>query len=71
MSVAPSPKSHAHMVGFPLERSVKLTESGASPDRGTPSKSALIAGQLSTVINACFVTVPVAPNWFEAVRVTV
>jgi len=71
MSVAPSPKSHAHMVGFPNERSVKLTDRGIAPVRGFPSKSASIAGQLSTVMKACLVTVPVPPNWFEAVSVTV
>ena len=40
MDVPSSPKSHDHEVGFSVERSVKLTGSGAVPEAGVPVKSA-------------------------------
>ena len=70
--IPPSPKSQFHMVGFPVERSVNWTVSGASPLRGDAVKSALIPGvTCPTVMNACFVSVSDDPYWFDAVRVTV
>jgi len=68
MSVAPSPKSHAHMVGFPVERSVNRTVNGAFPSLGSAAKSAMITfGE--TVTNWVFITVSEL-YWFDAVRVT-
>jgi hypothetical protein len=43
----PSPKVHAQEVGFPVERSVKLTVRGVFPEVGVPENSA--TGDVLTV----------------------
>lgn len=40
MLVPPSPKFQLQDVGLLVDKSVKLTESGAEPDTGDPLKSA-------------------------------
>ena len=36
LDTEPSPKSHCHLFGSPVERSVKLTVSGEVPEVGNP-----------------------------------
>ena len=57
VDVAPSPNVQAHDVGVPVDRSVKLTISGALPMVGVALKSAVGAGGAVTVMNATFVFV--------------
>ncbi len=49
-SVVPSPKSHDHMVGLPVEVSVNWTVSGAVPVVGAAVKSATIPPDWVTVM---------------------
>ena len=54
MSVVPSPKSQAHMVGFPVERSVNFTVSGAVPDVGSALNLASMIQEGSTMMYFSF-----------------
>ncbi len=49
--VAPSPKSHSHCVGLPLDVSVNCTASGAAPDVGVAENPAVggVGNDVSTV----------------------
>ncbi len=44
LTAVPSPKSHDHDVGLPVDVSVKVTASGATPDVGDAVKLATGAG---------------------------
>jgi len=63
-----SPKSQFHMVGFPVDRSVKVTVRGAYPLVGVPTKSALI--DTSRTVTSCDLETVSEVYWFDAVSVT-
>ena len=70
VDVPPSPKVHDQLVTEPLDRSVKLTSSGASPPVGVPLNSAVgPAGGEPTVMYPTLVS-PSEPAGPLAVSVT-
>ncbi|OQA58290.1 MAG: hypothetical protein BWY45_01258 [Euryarchaeota archaeon ADurb.Bin294] len=70
-SVVPSPKSHAHMVGLPVDVSVNWTVSGAVPDVGVAVKFATMPPDWVTVMYPSFVLVLEPPVAELAVSFTV
>jgi len=71
MEVPPSPKSHAHIVGFPVEVSVNCTVSGAVPEVGVAVKFATIPPAWVTVMYPSFILVLDPPVAELAVSFTV
>ena len=68
--MVPSPKSHDHPVGDPVEVSVNFTSSGAVPVVGVAVKSATGEGAGSPATSTVRVTVAEPPA-FVTVRLTV
>ncbi|OQB34600.1 MAG: hypothetical protein BWY05_01587 [Euryarchaeota archaeon ADurb.Bin165] len=71
MSVVPSPKSHAHIVGPPTERSVNFTLRGAVPDAGSALNLASMMQEGSTIMYFSFTFVLEPAVGLLTVRVTV
>jgi len=71
ISVEPSPKSHAHIVGPPTERSVNLTVNGADPEVGSALNRASMIQEGSTMMYFSFTFVLDPAVGLLTVRVTV
>jgi hypothetical protein len=71
MAVEPSPKSQAHIVGFPDDRSVNCTVSGTEPEGGLKLKSETISQDGSTVMYRSLIFVLDPPRSLLATSLTV